>query len=166
MGRPTKASRSGSAHSCSLRFLGAALCASAVAALPGTAAAVSGTHVLRAHLRRMASAHDARHATGAFTSRLRIAGNNSRFTWKLRSRHLSGAAIHAGIYFGKAAKASQLAMLLCNYCSSTAEGYYHGSYVAERRFARAILHGRAYIVVQTKRNPNGEIRGRIKASGT
>jgi hypothetical protein len=105
----------------------------------------------------------ARHAAGRFTGRLVIAGNRSSFTWKLTSGHLSGVAVHAGIYFGKTAKPSQLAMLLCNKCSRTAQGYYRGSYVAGRRFVRAILHGRAYLVVQTKRNPRGEIRGRIKA---
>ena len=91
-----------------------------------------------------------------------IAGENSSFTWKLTSAHLSGAAVHAGIYFRKAAKASDLALLLCNYCRPSAQGYYHGSYVAGRRFVRAILGGHAFVVIQTKRNPRGEIRGAIK----
>ena len=48
--------------------------------------------------------------------------------------------------------------------SPTAQVYYHGSYVAGRRFVRAVLHNHAYVVVQTKRNPRGEIRGRIRPS--
>ncbi|HEY6891603.1 MAG TPA: CHRD domain-containing protein [Solirubrobacter sp.] len=142
--------------------MAAAVCASVVASFGGMAGAATGTHALKAHLTQTASALSARHATGTFTSRLRIAGDNSSFTWKLTSGHLSGAALHAGIYFGRAAKASQLAMLLCNKCSPTAQGYYHGSYVSSRRFVRAILHERAYVVVQTKKNPKGEILGRIK----
>ena len=156
-------SRGGYGRPYSFRLLGAAVCASAVASLAGTAGAASGTHALKSHLTRTTSALGARRATGAFNGRLRIAGQNSSFTWRLKSARLSGPAIRAGIYFGKAAKASQLAMLLCNKCSSTAQGYYHGSYAADGRFVRAILRGRAYVVVQTKKNPKGEIRGRIKA---
>ena len=144
-------------------LLAAAVCACAVGPLAGPAGAATGVHVLTAHLTRTASTAGAPHATGKFMGSLKVAGKNSSFTWKLRSAHLSGPAIHAGIYFGKAAKASQLAMLLCNKCSPTAQGYYHGSYAADRRFVRAILHGRAYVVVQTTKNPRGEIRGRIKA---
>jgi hypothetical protein len=103
-----------------------------------------------------------RHATGAFSGTLKLAGANSTFTWSLTFGHLSGAARRAGIYFGKAPKPSQLALLLCNKCRSGIESYYHGPYVADRRFVRAILHGRAYVVIQTKRHPKGEIRGRIK----
>lgn len=66
------------------------------------------------------------------------------------------------LYFGRAAKGIPTPMLLCNRCSPTAQGCYHGSYVAGRRFVRAILHNHAYVVVQTKRNPRGEILGRIK----
>jgi hypothetical protein len=163
MGRTIQTSRGSCGRPCSLRFVAAAVCASVVASLAGTGGAASGTHALTSHLIRTASALDAAHATGKLTGKLTIAGKNSSFTWKLTSSHLSGAAVHAGIYFGRTAKASELAMLLCNYCSPTAQGYYHGSYVAGRRFVRAILRGRAYVVIQTKRDPRGEIRGRIRA---
>jgi hypothetical protein len=156
-------SSGGLGRRCSLRLFAAATCASVVASLAGTAGATSGTHALTAHLTRTTSAVSARHATGTFTGKLIIAGKNSSFTWKLTSVHLSGAALHAGIYFGKGARPSKLAMLLCNACSPLAQGYYHGPYVAGRRFVRAILRGHAYVVMQTKRNPHGEIRGRIRA---
>jgi hypothetical protein len=156
-------SSGGSCRHCSLRLVAAATCASAVALLAGTAGATSGTHALTAHLTRTTPAGSARHATGTFTGKLIISGKNSSLTWKLTSAHLSGAALHAGIYFGKMATASKLAMLLCNACSPVAQGYYHGSYVTGRRFVRAILRGHAYVVIQTKRNPHGEIRGRIRA---
>jgi len=163
MGRLTKTGRGGYGRSYPFRVVAAAVSASAVASLAGTAVAGAGTHALRSNLTRMTSAVGARHAAGTFTSKLSIAGKNSSFTWKLTSRHLSGTALHAAIYFGNIPKASQLAMPLCDKCSPAAQGYYHGSYVAGRRFVRAILRGRAYVVVQTTRNPKGEIRGRIKA---
>lgn len=163
MGRFTQTSRGSYGRLCSFRLVAAAVCASIAASLAGTAWAASGRHLLTSHLTRTTSAVRARHATAAFTGKLQLDGKNSSFTWTLTSAKLTGAAVHAGIYFGKAAKGSQLALLLCSNCGATAQGYYHGSYVAGRRFVRAILHGRAYIVIQTKRNPKGEIRGRIRA---
>ena len=163
MGRPSEMSSGGSVRHCSLRLVAAAVCASVVGSLAGTAGATSGTHALSAHLTRTTSALGARKATGRFTGKLIISGKNSSFTWKVTSAHLSGAALRAGIYFGKVATAPKLAMLLCNACSPAAQGYYHGSYVAGRRFVRAILRGHAYVVIQTKRSPRGEVRGRIKA---
>jgi hypothetical protein len=134
-----------------------------VAAGAGTAVAASGTHALKSRLTSTASTVSAPHAAGTYTGTLRIAGKNSSFTGMLTFRHLSGTAVRAGIYFGKAAKTSQLALLLCTACSSGAQSYYHGSYVAGQRFVRAIFHGGAYVIIQTKTNPKGEIRGRIQA---
>jgi hypothetical protein len=163
MGRPTKTSRGSCGRLCSARLVASALCASAVATLAGTAVAASGTYALTAHLKTMPSTVHARHATGGFKGTLKLAGNNSTFTWTLKFGQLSGAVRRAGIYFGKVAKPSKLALLLCTKCSSGVESYYHGSYVAGTRFVRAILRGRAYVVIQTKRNPKGEMRGRIRA---
>jgi hypothetical protein len=163
MRRLTQTSRGSYGRLCSSRLVAGTVCASIAASLAGTAWAASGRHLLTtSHLTRTTSAVQARHASGAFTGKLQLDGKNSSFTWTLTSAKLTGTAVHAGIYFGKAAKPSQLAMLLCNTCSAAAQGYYHGSYVAGRRFVRAMLRGRAYVVIQTKRNPKGEIRGRIK----
>jgi hypothetical protein len=120
--------------------------------------------LLKSHLTRIPRAHAPAAATGSLSGRLKLAGSDSSVTWTLKFSHLSGRAIHAGIYYGKAAKASELAMLLCNKCISGAHSYYRGSYVASPRFVRAILHGGAYVVIETKRNMKGEIRGRIKAN--
>jgi hypothetical protein len=137
-----------------------------VAVIAGTAGAASGTHLLNAHLKPTPAAIHVRKAAGTFTGKLTLAGKSGTFTWTLRFGHLSGTARQAGIYFGKAAKPARLAMPLCNKCRSGISSYYSGSYVAGRRFVRAILRGRAYVVIQTKRNPKGEIRGRIRASTT
>jgi hypothetical protein len=144
-------------------LLVSALCAITVALPAGAASAAYGRYVLKSRLTRTASTVRAPHATGALTGTLTLAGETSTFTWTLTFRHLSGTAVNAGIYYGKAAKASQLAMLLCNKCSSGANSYYRGSYVASPTFVRAIRHGRAYVVIQTKKNPKGEVRGQIKA---
>jgi len=117
-------------------------------------------------LKRTASAIHAPHATGRFTAKLALSGKSSSLSWRLTFGHLSGAARRAGIYFGRSAKPSQLALLLCSDCSSGASSYYRGSYVASRRFVRAVLRGRAYVVIETRRNPKGEVRGRIKAKAT
>lgn len=166
MGWSRKTGGGGYGRSRPFRLLFAAVCASTVAAFAGTAGATTGSHLLTSHLRKTPPAVGARRATGALTARLSIAGQNGSFTWKLAFAHLSGRALHAGIYFGKTAKPSQLAMLLCTECSPTAQGYYHGPYVAGKRFVRAMLRGRAYVVVQTRRNPKGEISGRIKVKAT
>jgi hypothetical protein len=165
MGRRTKTSRAGYGRPCSSRLLIAAVCTMVAAMLAAQARATSSTHVLKARLTRTASTVHAAHAEGAFTAKLTIAGKNSSFTSTLTFSHLSGAAIHAGIYFGKTAKPFELALSLCNSCSSGAETYYHGSYVASRRFVRAALHGGAWVVIQTKGNPKGEVLGQIKVEG-
>jgi CHRD domain-containing protein len=143
--------------------IASACCALAVALVPVQASAASGRYLLKSQLQRTASTVGARRATGAFSGHLKIAGTNSTFTWSLRFRYLSGAALYAGIYFGKAAKPSQLAMLLCTKCISGANSYYRGAYVASPTFVRAIRDRRAYVVIQTRKNPKGEIRGLIKA---
>jgi CHRD domain len=145
-------------------LLVSALCAFAVGLPAAPAGAASGSYTLKSRLTGTTSDIRTTHAAGAFQGKLKLAGKDSSFTWTLTFGHLSGRALHASIYFGKAAKQSQLAMLLCNKCSSGAQSYYQGSYVASPDFVQKILRGRAYVVVQTKRHPRGEIRGRIKAT--
>jgi hypothetical protein len=136
----------------------------AVALLVGQARAASSTYVLKARLTTTSSASGATGATGALTGKLTIAGKKSSFDWTLTFTHLTGTATHAGIYFGTTSKTAQLAMLLCNKCSSGAKSYYSGSYVASPSFVRFIVDGGAYAIIVTKKNPQGEIRGQIKAT--
>ena len=145
-------------------LVAAGLCAIALALPGGPAAAATGKYSLTSHMAGTTSKVRATRATGAFRGTLKLAAQDSSFTWTVTFRRLSGRALHAGIYFGKAGKPSQLAMLLCNKCISGAQSYYQGSYVATPSFVRTILRGHAYVVIQTKRHPKGEIRGRIKAS--
>jgi CHRD domain-containing protein len=156
--------RGGFGRPFSSSLVAAGLCAIALALPGGPAAAAPGKYSLTSHMAGTTSKVRATRATGAFRGSLKLAAQDSSFTWTLTFRRLSGRALHAGIYFGKAGKPSQLAMLLCNKCSSGAQSYYQGSYVASPSFVRTILRGHAYVIIQTKRHPNGEIRGRIKAS--
>jgi hypothetical protein len=135
------------------------LCSLALAVPIGRANAASGTFLLSSLL----GGHAPTSAAGSLSGKLTLVGQNSTFTWKLTFRRLGSRAVHAGIYFGRIAKASELAMLLCNNCASGATGYYRGSFVASPNFVHAIRHGQAYVVIQTKKRPSGEIRGLIKA---
>lgn len=158
-GRPSLAAKRGRSHRGLLVVV-----AIAVGLFAAQAHAASGAYVLKSHLAKMPRATHASAAAGSLTGMLKLAGDDSSFTWTLKFGHLSGTALRAGIYYGKVAKPSQLAMLLCNKCISGANSYYHGSYVASPPFVRAIRHGGAYVIIQTKRNPKGEIRGQIKAT--
>ena len=144
------------------RILGAAMVAAAIAiVLVGPASAASTTYVIKA---KLASVKDASGPSGTLTGKLTIAGKKSSFTWTLTFRHLSGTATRADIYFGNG-KTGLLALPLCRKCQAPrAHGAYVGPYVADASFVRKILHGDAYAVVGTKKNPRGEIRGQIKTA--
>jgi CHRD domain len=133
----------------------------------GVGSAATRTYTLKASLgtKSLASVKDATGANGTLTSKLTVAGKKSRYTWTLTVHHLSGPVTRASIYFSNGSKAGTLALPLCVKCQTpTAHGEYVGSYVANATFLRKILHGGAYVVVATKLNPKGEIRGQIKTT--
>jgi hypothetical protein len=148
--------------------VGASLLAMIVVALvAGVGSAATRTYTLKASLgaKALASVKDASGANGTLMSKLTVAGKKSHYTWTLTVHHLSGPAKSASIYFANGNKAGTLALPLCVKCQTpTAHGEYVGSYVANATFLRKILHGGAYVVVATKLNPKGEIRGQIKAT--
>ena len=55
---------------------------------------------------------------------------------------------------------------LCGPCRSGAHGVFSGALGGRSVLLAAILHGRTYVNVHTKKNPNGEIRGQVKVTGT
>jgi CHRD domain len=58
-----------------------------------------------------------------------------------------------------------VALPLCVKCQvPSTHGAYIGPYVAIPTFVQAMLHNGAYVVVTTKENPKGEVRGQITAS--
>lgn len=133
----------------------------ATALLVGRAGASSSTYMLKATLSTQGSVKDAIGAHGMLTGKLTVNGKRSAFLWTLRFNNLSGRANRAGIYFSKT---KQLAMLLCLKCTSGAQSSYHGSYVAGKTFLNAILRGGTYVSIRTKLNPNGEVRGQLRAT--
>jgi CHRD domain len=127
----------------------------------GRARATPSTYALKATLSTQSSVKDATGAHGTLAGKLTVNGKHSAFLWTLRFNNLSGQAKRAGIYFSKT---KQLAMLLCLKCTSGAQSSYHGSYVASKPFLNAILHGGTYVSIRTKLNPNGEVRGQLRAT--
>jgi len=151
------------------RILSAATLAGAITVLlvVSQAGAASNTYVLKASLdtKAISALTDATGASGLLTGKLTIAGKKSSFVWTLSFKHLSGTATRADIYFGAQGKTSSLALPLCVKCQApSAHGAYIGPYVATATLVRMILHGSAYAVVVTKKNPKGEIRGQIKVA--
>jgi hypothetical protein len=143
----------------------------ATAALAGTGAeaAISSTrYTVKATLntkQEVPTPKDAVHARGVFTGKLTLAGKKSRFTWTLKTSHLSGRIRTAEIAMGARGKRGSLVLPLCNKnCRLTSRGAYVGPYVDNKTFVKALLHGRMYVTVITKLNPKGEIRGQIKAT--
>ena len=149
------------------RIVAAATLTAAIGvALVSGSIAASNTYTLKASLgtKALTSVKDASGANGTLTSKLTPAGKKSHFTWTLTVHHLSGPATRASIYFTNGTKSGQLALPLCVKCQTpTAHGEYVGAYVANSTFMRKILHGGAYVLVSTKLNPRGELRGRISA---
>ena len=147
--------------------LAAAIAISLVVGTASSASSASKSYALKASLstRAIASLKDATGARGTLTGKWTVAGKKSSFTWTLTFRNLSGSVRRADIYYSATGKASSLALPLCVKCQvPRAHGAYVGPYVATQTFMRHVLHGSAYVIVRTKKNPNGEIRGRIKAT--
>jgi hypothetical protein len=100
-------------------------------------------------------------ATGSFTAGLTRRGAGGTLAWKLTFRRLTGRATAAHIHLARVGVAGRVAVPLCGPCRSGARG----SAKLKAATVRALLRGRAYVNVHTRRNPAGEIRGQIKKGG-
>jgi CHRD domain len=150
-------------------LVASALVATAQARTASTGAVSAKTYVLKATL-------DARHeiprpkgasaARGVFTAKLTVAGKKSSFVWQLTFSHLTGRATAAHVHYGVAGKAGVVALPLCGPCKPSAHGAYTGPYVSKAAFLDAVLHGKTYVNVHTKKNPKGEIRGQLKVTSS
>ena len=99
-------------------------------------------------------------ATGTFTGTLKVASaRKATLTWKLSFAHLTGLALAAHVHLGAPGKAGKVVVPLCGPCRSGRGGTKSVTAVA----AAAMIAGKAYVNVHTKANPNGEIRGTVKA---
>ena len=100
-------------------------------------------------------------ATGAFSGTLTKRGVGAKLTFKLTFSHLSGPAFAAHIHLGKPGVSGNVLVPLCAPCRSGV----HGTKTVSGAIAKAIEAGKTYVNVHTTKNPNGEIRGQIKATG-
>jgi CHRD domain-containing protein/cytochrome c len=99
--------------------------------------------------------------TGTFTGTLEVASaKRATLTWKLTFARLTGPAIAAHVHLGAPGKAGKVLVPLCGPCRSGRGGTKRVSPAA----ATAMITGKAYVNVHTKRNPRGEIRGTVKAT--
>ena len=99
--------------------------------------------------------------TGTFTATLKVvSATKASLTWKLSFAHLTGPALAAHVHLGAPGKAGKVVVPLCGPCRSGRGGTSSVTAVA----AAAMVAGKAYVNVHTKANPNGEIRGTVKAA--
>jgi hypothetical protein len=137
------------------------------------AGAVSGTtspkYTLNARLstKAMNSVKDAIGSTGTYTATLTLR-NGVKLVWNLNVKNLSSAATRADIYVGPPGKRGYLGLPLCVKCKApSAHGTVTAPYNANmRRLVRSFLNGTAFVVVATRKNPKGEIRGYIKTTSS
>ena len=99
-----------------------------------------------------------RGATGAFSATLTAGAAGGTVVWRLSFSRLTGPAVVARIYNGLPGGRGPLLARLCAPCRAGAHGTVR---VNGLPAVRALVFGEAYVNVQTKRNPGGEVRGQI-----
>jgi hypothetical protein len=152
-----------------LPLLAAAGFALAGFALAGSVAAPQKSYLLKANLsagQETPPVKGAKGATGLFTATLTASGSKGALAWRLTFRNLTGRALAAHIHIGAPGKPGPVAIPLCGPCSSGAHGVFRGPLSGNSALVKALLHGGAYTNVHTKKNPNGEIRGTDRVTGT
>jgi hypothetical protein len=98
--------------------------------------------------------------TGTFTATLADRPIRSHVAWTLRFTRLSSRATNTYIYLGKRGTEGRIALIVCGPCQAVARG---DSFV-KRAVVKALENGGAYIQIETKKHPAGEVRGQISAS--
>lgn len=99
-------------------------------------------------------------ATGTFSGKtVEPKSGPVKLTWKLTFSGLSGKGIAAHIHLGAKGKPGNVIVPLCGPCRSGQTG----KAVVARSVEHALEAGRTYVNVHTPKNPNGEIRGQVRA---
>jgi hypothetical protein len=144
--------------------VGLAACALVVAGL-GTAGSTSTYKVsatLNAAQEIPKQVVKAPNAAGSFSGKYVEHGKTATLTWKLTYGHLSGTATAAHIHLGKKGTAGGVLVALCvGNCHSGMTG----KATLTSKIVGQIEAGKTYVNVHTAKNPNGEIRGQVKATG-
>jgi hypothetical protein len=97
-------------------------------------------------------------ASGRFTGALTEAGSNGKLAWTLSFAKLSGPVTVAYVDVPRTGKSGEVVVQLCRQCASGAKGVVTPLTAS---VTKAISTSTSYVVIRTKKNPNGEIRGRI-----
>jgi hypothetical protein len=92
-------------------------------------------------------------ANGSFRATL----NGYELSFKLSFSHLSGPATGAHLGYGPAGKAGHLTIALCAPCQSPV----NTGVGLDRSLIKALKQHLLFVVVETKKNPKGEIRGQV-----
>jgi hypothetical protein len=97
-------------------------------------------------------------ASGNYAGTMTLQGGSGTIDWRLSYKGLTGGATVAQVHLGLPGKSGVAALNLCGPCPPDA----HGSIGANAGLLLALIDRPTYVEVQTKHNPRGEIRGRIK----
>ena len=100
-------------------------------------------------------------ATGTFTGTLAGTGSRRTLSWKITYSKLDKPKIVvADIHYGKRGKFGPIIVRLCGPCKA---GQQQGVVKVKSSWVPAIKAGNSFVTLITGKNPNGEIRGQIKA---
>jgi hypothetical protein len=100
-------------------------------------------------------------ATGTFTGTLAGTGPRRTLSWKITYSKLDKPKIVvADIHYGKRGRFGPIIVRLCGPCKA---GKQQGVVKVKSSWLPAIKAGNSFITLITGKNPNGEIRGQIKA---
>ena len=103
---------------------------------------------------------DVEDATGKFVGTLARNGSRWWLAWRITYRKLDHpSVVIADMHRGKRGKFGPIVVRLCGPCRSGA----HGVRRVEARDVPVIRSGRAFMTLITGKNPNGEVRGQIRA---
>jgi hypothetical protein len=104
-------------------------------------------------------------ASGRFTATLaRGAKGTGVLNWRLSYRNLSGAATFAYVFMAGTSKQGEIVLDLCRpRCTTGAKGTIRLVPSITRAFTDRTRA--AFVVIRTKKNPKGEISGRIRRMG-
>jgi hypothetical protein len=104
--------------------------------------------------------YKASQASGHFTGTLAHVGSSgaSKLTWHLAFAHLSSPVTTAYVLVPPSGGGAQFSIELCTRCASSATGV---TEVLPANLTKAISTRTSYVLILTKKNPHGEIRGRM-----
>jgi hypothetical protein len=130
----------------------------AVFVAPGFAASHQSSFALKASLNAKQQvppqAHKATDASGRFSGTLNGSG---KLVWHLSLAKLSSPVTVAEVFIpANAGKGGQIDLQLCAKCAATSAGV---TEALPADVAKAISTRPSYVLIRTKKNPTGEIRG-------